>query len=411
MKKERAQAMNVPMLDEMHQQMLAHLPKGIHWFSPLPPFFTGYEGGLLWDWDQYFEAIVLLYAGYPSDYIRNGVKIFLDRQKPDGLIERCIPSGGGQTYYKHRTHFKPFLIQQLLLCLHVDGGLGWLQTDGRYEKIKKYLDYWLVKMDVRGKGLSVWTESGHTGMDDHYERAGDWGKASSFCEGVDLNSYLVRESRAMAIVARELGYLKDAEYYENASQLRKDAIQRNLWNEEDGIYYDFNVVKKEPIKIKYVGAFLPLWSRVASLKQAKKLLNSHLLNQQEFWRNYPIPALAATEPGYTEGFPDGHSTGCCPWRAHTWMPSNYMVFEGLRSYGFSETASELADRTWKMFLRGRFCEYYTSENGMGSGRKPFWGWTCLALFLHRELELGCDPTTLTSRNNAFDLMRKHILSI
>lgn len=401
---------DIPMLGDMHQQMLAHLVKGIRWFPPLPPFFTGYEGGELWDWDQYFEAIVLLYAGYPSDFIRNSIKIFLGRQKADGLIERAVPPGGGEPNIKHRTHLKPFLAQQLLLCLNADGSLEWLRSEGGYGKVKKYLDYWLVKMDLRGAGLSVWTEAGHTGMDNHYERAGTWDGEHSFCEGVDLNSYLVRECRAMALVSKELGYAEDAIHYETAAQQRHEAIQRYLWNEEEQIYYDFHAARKKAIRIKYVGAFLPLWSGDATAEQAAQLVKKHLLNEKEFWRPYPIPAMAATEPGYVEGFPEGHPTGCCSWRAHTWVPTNYMVFQGLRAYGFSDTAHELADRTWKMFLRGRFSEYYTSENGIGTGRKPFWGWTCLALFFHREMDLGIDPTSLASGIDTFKLMRRQLLN-
>ena len=44
-------------------------------------YYTGYEYATLYDWDQYFEAIVQLYLGWQSDYARLGVEIFLDMQK------------------------------------------------------------------------------------------------------------------------------------------------------------------------------------------------------------------------------------------------------------------------------------------------------------------------------------------
>ena len=49
-------------------------------------YFTGYEYKTLYDWDQYFEAIVQIYMGWPSDYIRNGVIIFLQNQQDNGFI-------------------------------------------------------------------------------------------------------------------------------------------------------------------------------------------------------------------------------------------------------------------------------------------------------------------------------------
>lgn len=396
---------------ETYQHMLAYLPEGVFWFPPLPPYFTGYPEGILWDWDQYFEAIALFYSGFPTDYIRNAVKIYLSRQKESGLIERSVPRGGGECYIKHRVHFKPFLAQMALLCHHVDGELNWLNKDDRYERLKKYLVYWLKDMDVRGAGLSVWQEAGHTGMDNHYERAGEWGKEQFFCEGVDLNVYIVRECRAMAAIAEVLKKPADKRLFLSWAKQRTDAIQRDLWNEKDGLYYDFHATKKSRIDVKYVGAFLPLWADIPTKAQANRLVREHLVNPKEFWRPYPIASLAATEPGYVEGFIEGQSTGCCSWRAHTWVPTNYMVFHGLRAYGFNKVAEDLAFLTWKMFMRGRFNEYYSSESGIGTGRKPFWGWTCLALFMPHELKRGIDPTSLKAKSPAFRDMQKLVREV
>ena len=55
-------------------------------------YFTGYVYKTLYDWDQYFEAIVQIYMGWPSDYIKNGVTIFLDHQEESGMIARSVPS-------------------------------------------------------------------------------------------------------------------------------------------------------------------------------------------------------------------------------------------------------------------------------------------------------------------------------
>jgi glycogen debranching enzyme len=394
-----------------YQQMLAYLPKGIFSYPPLPPYFTGYEQGTLWDWDQYFEAIIQLYAGFPTDYIINAIKIYLSRQLESGHIHRSVPRGGGETYHKHTPHWKPFMAQEIVMLLQTGDTLDWLKKEDRYERLKKYLVYWLINRDVRGAGLSVWEEAGHTGMDNHYERAGQWGGETAFCEGVDLNAYLVRECQAMSVIAKCFGHSEDKEFFEQAGADRAAAIQRDLWHEEDGIYYDFHAIKKEPINLKYVGAFLPLWSGVPTEAQAKRLVNEHLLNENEFWRPFPIPAIAATEPGYVEGFLPGHSVHCCSWRAHTWLPTNYMVFHGLRNYGYDNVAGDLADRTWEMFMRGEFSEYYMSESGVGTGRKPFWGWTCLALFMKYELEMRSDPTVLAEDNDAVAQMRERVRKV
>lgn len=55
------------------------------------PYFTGYSYNVLYDWDQYFEAIVQIYMGWPSEYIKNGVLLFLQNQheRAGWWLDRC----------------------------------------------------------------------------------------------------------------------------------------------------------------------------------------------------------------------------------------------------------------------------------------------------------------------------------
>jgi len=44
-------------------------------------FYSGYIDRILFDWDQYFEAIIQFYAGWDSTLIKNGILIFLIMRK------------------------------------------------------------------------------------------------------------------------------------------------------------------------------------------------------------------------------------------------------------------------------------------------------------------------------------------
>lgn len=69
-------------------------------------YFTGYAYKTLYDWDQYFEAIVQIYLGWGTHLVKNGVTIFLDNEQEDGFIWRSVPRcQGGQG----DEHVKPFL--------------------------------------------------------------------------------------------------------------------------------------------------------------------------------------------------------------------------------------------------------------------------------------------------------------
>jgi hypothetical protein len=107
-------------------------------------YFTGYAYKTLYDWDQYFESIVQLYMGWPSDYIRNGVTIFLDHQQPSGLISRSVPSNPCHD----PEHVKPFLSQIALLVINHYDEREWILNDHYMPRLRRYLDYWLTEMDA-----------------------------------------------------------------------------------------------------------------------------------------------------------------------------------------------------------------------------------------------------------------------
>jgi glycogen debranching enzyme len=157
--------------------------------------------------------------------------------------------------------------------------------------------------------------------------------------------------------------------------------------------------------------FAALWARVATPRQAAALVRGQLENPRRFGAKYPIPGLARSEPGYVEGRGPGDKPRCLgSWRAHTWIPVNYFTIHGLRAYGYAREARELAEKTWALFRGYPFHEYYCSENGLGTGRHPFKGWSSLAMFVLAEQAMGLDPTRLGPRNLALSRMAAWVAS-
>ena len=327
-----------------------------------------------------------LYLGHDSTLIRNGVTIFLDNQDERGFIYRSVPrSEGGQG----DEHVKPFLAQIVLLVYRYERDLSWI-TENYYDRLKKYLKYWLQNLDSNHNHLSTWLSAPHTGMDNQHERAGYW--YDNFCEGVDLNAYLVRECRAMSLIADLKEKPEDAAWFEHQARLVTQAVQ-TLWDDEDGFFYDRDERTGKALKIKYVGSFAAMWAGIATKEQAERLVREHILNPAEFWRQFPLPAYAATEPGYTAERME-QDVGC-NWRAYTWIPTNYYVFEALRTYGYQKEAEQLAQITYEKVCKIGNREYYQTEKEEGAGLDPFWGWSLMAYFMPLELETGFDPTSLT----------------
>jgi putative isomerase len=358
-------------------------------------YFTGYSYKTLYDWDQYFEAILQVYMGWSSDYIKNGVTIFLDHQQDSGLISRSVPSNP----FHDPEHVKPFLAQIVLLVYRAYGELDWIRP--YLPRLHKYIQYWLEAMDADRNGLSEWMSAPHTGMDNQHERAGWW--SDRFSEGVDLNCYLVRELQAFAFLSELFGQANMAQEYQNKADKKAETIRVLLWDETDGFFYDrnhrvgqpllsrhagwasaVNASLQESLRVKSVSAFAVLWAKVATPAQAARLVHDHLFNPGEFWTPFPVPALAKSERWYSQDWLPGDLG--CNWRAKTWIPTNYMLYHGLRLYGYTQLASLLAERTTRLVKTSGNCEYYDAETGSGCGLDPFWGWSLLGHFMPYEEE-------------------------
>jgi len=342
---------------------------------------TGYPYNEFYDWDLYFENLYLSYFGvWP--YCFTNLKEFLDRQQPDGYINRSLIK------QRDRQHFKPFLAQLAVLgCKQNKDDFEWLRGN-YYDRLGKYLVKWF-SYDGDHNGLPVWNSADAAGTDNQWSRAG---ALSSFeVEGVDLSAYLVRELRAMAVIADHLNIPADVKSYNAQADKLIHLMNEVFWDETDGMYYDRNEKTGKLVKVKSATSFTPLFAGAMTPARAKRTIHEHLLNEKEFWLEYPVASYAKTEPDYYQG---SHKE--CNWRGSTWAPTNYMIFQGLMDYGYKEEAKVLADRLLEMAVWKNpvLREYYNAEDGSGLGQTRFWGFTALYYGMRLEWQMRYEASGL-----------------
>ncbi|MDF2958455.1 MAG: alpha,alpha-trehalase [Paenibacillus sp.] len=164
--------------------------------------------------------------------------------------------------------------------------------------------------------------------------------------GVDISCEMVLLARNLIDIARVLidrcekkGEQGQAAVYaghiarlEEESRAFTDTINRMMWNDETGFYYDVQT-NGEQAPVKTIAAYWSLLAGLADSTQAGKLA-AWLNDSATFNRTHRVPVLAADEPGYD---PKGGY-----WRGSVWAPTNTMVIRGLEKYGFDELAREIA---------------------------------------------------------------------
>ena len=344
-------------------------------------FLTGYPYNEFYDWDLYFENMYLSYYGvWPLCF--TNLKEFLNRQKPDGLISRSLIK------QRDQQHFKPFLAQLVVLGAKQDhDDYEWLRGN-YYDRLTKYIDKWF-SYDSDKNGLPVWNSADAAGTDNQWSRGG---ALNAFeIEGVDLASYLIRELRAMAVIATALGNKADAVAFSKHGDEVAKLMNDVLWDEKEGMYFDRNEKTGKRVYVKSATNFMVLFAGAATPERARRTIKEHLLNADEFWLAYPVASYAKTEPDYYQG---SHKE--CNWRGPTWAPTNYMIFQGLQDYGYHTEARELARRLFTMAVVKNpvLREYYNAESGDGLGQTHFWGFTALYYGMLLESYANYDAASL-----------------
>jgi alpha,alpha-trehalase len=156
-------------------------------------------------------------------------------------------------------------------------------------------------------------------------RFGDFGSRTHHYAPVCLNSLLYKTEKDLEQISRWLGRSHDAEKWSKRGEQRKTLITKYLWNQDQGLFFDFDFVTSRMSGYKYVTTFYPLWAGLATPEQAKRVVN-HL----ELFEQPGGIAMSTVESGAQWDLPYG------------WGNIQMLVVEGLRRYGFHADADRIS---------------------------------------------------------------------
>jgi len=202
-------------------------------------------------------------------------------------------------------------------------------------------------------------------------------------ESPDVNAFLVMDTRCLARVARELGKPEETQAWQAKSDDLAKLIVETLYFPEDAMFFDVKTGTHEKFSgVKSPNMFLPLWAGVPlPPDQVKAIVEQHMLNPNEFFRELPFPSLSYDNDKYD---PTGY------WRGRIWPHVVYWMIQALWRQGYHQEAEQCSDRLLKMLQKTPFLhENYESAGGGGIGC-PDYNWTC-ATAIELLLERYKDP--------------------
>ncbi|MEM7162454.1 MAG: trehalase family glycosidase [Bacteroidota bacterium] len=194
-----------------------------------------------------------------------------------------------------------------------------------------------------------------------------------------MNAMLIKSNDSLIKIGRKFGF--DVGEIEEWQQQSKPKFSEKLWNEELSTFVVFDQRGNQQIKEKEIGGLSALYANIPNAQRAQKL-NDYLKNLHN--RGFYIcPSFDVDSPLF-----DSKRY----WRGPIWPQMNWMLYNGLRNYNFTDTANIIRADFIHLVRALGFYEYFESEKtkvenlSSGYGGERFsWTASCaLDLLLNDE---------------------------
>lgn len=354
-------------------------------YLPHPYVVPGGRFNEMYGWDSYFIQVGLLRAG----------EVELARDMADNFIYEIENYGkilnANRTYYLTRSQ-PPFLTQMILGVYRRTHDKQWLQRS--VPAIESYYEYWSTGAHLVAKtGLSRYHDAGAgpapevvAGERDeqgrtHYDRVKEYYRTHQVTEyelsdyydrdndrltdlfyeadrsmresGFDpsnrfgqfnadilnynpvcLNSLLYLMEIQTAEIHKLLGHRAASAIWVRRAHVRRDRVNRYMWDAKDGLYHDYNFKTNGVRRYPFVTTFYPLWAGIASTSQAARIVK----NLSLFERAGGLQT-STTRSGSQWDAPFG------------WAPMQMIAVAGLRRYGYQAAANRISVKFLSLILK------------------------------------------------------------
>ncbi len=362
---------------DIQQQGLLYLPH--------PYVVPGGRFNEMYGWDSYFIQVGLVRDG-EFELARDMVENFLYEIRNYGRVLNA-----NRTYYLTRSQ-PPFLTQMLLAVYRHNQDKKWLQ--GAFGQVESYYAFWTKEPHGTPEtGLSRYFDLGDGPAPEvvsserdaqgrtHYDLLKDYFRTHTITD-YDVSQYYDRETNQLTplfykgdrsmresgfdpsnrfgafnidvihynpVCLNSLLYLMEkqtaeiltildrpaeAKAWDAKAESRAKKINALMWDEKDGLYYDYDFQTRQRRHYPFLTTFYPLWAGIANPHQAEKVMR----NLPQFER-----------PGglQTSTFHSGNQ-----WDSpFGWAPLELIAVEGLRRYGYTDAADRISAEFLSMVLK------------------------------------------------------------
>ncbi len=262
-------------------------------------------------------------------FAQGSLRNFLDHQKPDGNFPGNIYATFVHNDDMYHADWGRSLLD--LHTIHPDGAF----IEAAYAPLCRYARFFLDTRDPGDTHLFDVINQWETGQEFMHRYtavdpdADGGNELNPHLKGVDATLYLHNLFRALAEIAGALEKPDEAAEWEAHADATERAMLEYMWDADAGMFSDVNAATMARTNVRAAVDFYPFLTLDLGTDEYLRALREHLLNPDEFWTPFPVPAEAANDPEFSaEPFWRGERKNC-PWNGRVWPMTNSHVAEAL----------------------------------------------------------------------------------
>ena len=401
-----------------------------------------------WKWDSGFIAIGLAY--FDISKAKEEISTLLDAQWENGFIPHIIFHNESDSYFPgpnyHRSDLHPkaskkykstgmtqppvtgFVLEELYrISKDKEGTLGFIKTV--IDKVYENHHYFYKNRDIQNEGLVYIYHNWESGTDnsplwddifktmnspeysfkrrdtthvdasqrpskreyDHYLHIIEIAKKHDYndqkiaelspflVQDPLFNSMLIKSNQSLIALYNLIGNNQ-----EKINQLKKwqeksvHSFNKKLFSEKLGAYIHYDLRNKKPLEYISSSSFTPLFANIPNEERANILVKTLM---QKFGKKN-LYLCASFDPSNERYDPKKY------WRGPVWINLNWILYKGLKQYGFDDKAQKVKDDSITLVKKFGFYEYFDArkkEGNAGYGGSNF-SWTAALIIdlLHEK---------------------------
>ncbi len=193
-----------------------------------------------------------------------------------------------------------------------------------------------------------------------YDQEGIFAESPFLIQDTLMNAVLIKSNQSLINIGKRFGF--DVAEIEEWQQQAKPRYIEKLWNSDLETFTVFDLRGGHQVLHKEIGGLSALYAEIPDTDQAAKL-NDYLLSLHH--RNFYIcPSFDVDSDLF-----DSKRY----WRGPIWPQMNWMIYHGLKAYGFDSTAQIVKSDLIELVSKLGFYEYFESQKDLVAGLESGYG--------------------------------------